>query len=527
MYSVLYVDDEEVLLGLNKIYLEKGGEFSVDTSLSAMEGLKKIHEHSYDAVISDYDMPHMDGLGFLKEVRSRHGNLPFLLFTGKGREEVVIEAVDNGVDYYIQKGHDMQGMIAELRYKIKRAIERRRIIDELEKSRQQMTDIINFLPDATFVRDIHGRVIAWNHAMEQMTGVRSEDILGKGDYEYALPFYHEKCPVLADLVLHEDPVTDPRYRYFERNGDKIISEVFIPHFNNGNGADLWITASPLYDTYGSVSGAIASFRDITASCAVKRDLTTTQDMIQGFADIMPVAIFEMDLSSNLTFSNRIGYEWFGLNRDDADQPICILAFIAPQDRERAVEDLRQAIGGKKSTGQEYLLVRKDESTFPALIYGAKIGDPETGEPTGVRGVIIDITERKKEAQELNESRERLDLALNAGDTGIWDVDMRTLQIRDVYGWASRTLGLHLEDPQSITFNSAQSLVHPLDMPRAIYAFYQHISGKKPLFETELRLSCADGSWKWVSVRGKAIERDANNQPARITGTVNEITLPKK
>jgi CheY-like chemotaxis protein len=150
MYSILYVDDEEVLLGLNKIYLERTGEFSVDTAKSAQDGLRKIPEQQYDAIVSDYDMPHMDGIGFLKEVRSRFGNLPFLLFTGKGREEIVIQAVDNGVDYYIQKGHDMHGMIAELSHKIKRAVERRRISDDLERSRQQMNDIINFLPDATF-----------------------------------------------------------------------------------------------------------------------------------------------------------------------------------------------------------------------------------------------------------------------------------------------------------------------------------------------------------------------------------------
>jgi PAS domain S-box-containing protein len=525
MYSILYVDDEEVLLSLNKIYLERTGEFSVDTAISAQDGLRKIPEQQYDAIVSDYDMPHMDGIGFLKEVRSRFGNLPFLLFTGKGREEIVIQAVDNGVDYYIQKGHDMHGMIAELSHKIKRAVERRRISDDLERSRQQMNDIINFLPDATFVRDINGRVIAWNQAMEALTGIRREEILGRGDFEYALPFYQKRCPVLADMVLLKDPAPDSRYRVFERAGNKITSEVFIPHLRGGAGANLWAAASPLYDTNGSVTGAIESLRDISDHYAMKQDLNRSREMNQGFADIIPVAIYEMDLSYHLTFCNSIGQAWFGLSREDFNKEISILDFITPCDRERAITDLQNAVGGRQSTGQEYELTRKDGSTFPALIYGGKIADPETGEPVGVRGVIIDLTDRKKQAQDLYESRERLELALNAGDIGIWDVDMRTMQVRDIYEWANRTLGCHLEDSQAISINTCKTLLHPLDLPKVLYAFFQHLKGNKPLFEAEFRAPGHDGSWKWIAVRGKVIERDSRNQPVRMTGTANAITKP--
>jgi PAS domain S-box-containing protein len=526
MYSILYVDDEEVLLGLNKIYLEKTGEFAVDTSTSAKEGLEKIGEQSYDAIVSDYDMPHMDGIVFLKEVRSRHGSLPFLLFTGKGREEVVIEAVDNGVDYYIQKGQDMQGMIAELRHKIKRAIERRRISDELERSRQQMHDIINFLPDATFVRDIHGRVIAWNYAMEQLTGVRSEDILGRGDYEYALPFYHEKCPLLADLVLEKEPAIGSHLRHFQRDGSKMSSEVYIPHFNHGEGAYLLGTASPLYGTDGSVSGAIESFRDITDYHAIKRDLSISRQMNQGFADMIPVGIYEMDLNYNLTFSNSICLEMFGLTHDDISPPPVILDYIDPCDRERAIHDLRCLVTKRATTGQEYLLRRKDGSTFPALIYGGKITDPENDRPVGVRGVIIDLTVRKQKAKELYESRERLDLALNAGDTGIWDVDLQTMEVHDIHEWAYHALGYLPADLPVITMDTCITLVHPLDFPRIRLSYSLHHSGREPLFESEFRLAVKNGSWIWVAVRGKIIERNAKDEPVRLTGVINVVSHPK-
>ncbi|MCK9579826.1 MAG: PAS domain S-box protein [Methanoregula sp.] len=522
MYSILYVDDEEVLLDLNKIYLEKDGEFTVDTISSAEDAIKKIRVHSYDAIVSDYEMPVMDGIDLLKEVRRHHGSLPFLLFTGKGREEVVIEALDNGVDFYIQKGQDMQGMIAELRHKLLRAIERRRISDELERSRQQMNAIINFLPDATFVRDIEGRVIAWNRAMEQMTGVTGNTMLGKGDLEYARALYNQKRPLLADLVLEEEPCIESHLRFFQRDGDKMSAEIHVPHFNYGKGAYLLATASPLYGPEGDISGAIESFRDITEYYAIKRDLSKSKEMTQGFADMIPVGIYEMDLDYTLTFSNRASNDMFGLGADDLSENISIVDYISPSDRPRAVQDLKGLMTGTISSGKEYLLRRKDNSTFPGILYGAKIIDPETGRVVGIRGVIIDQTERKKSAQELYESRERLSLAVKAGDTGIWEVDMRTQTVHDIHEWAGRTLGYLEDDLQVITADTCKNIVHPLDLPRINYAFFMHISGNVPLFEAEFRLADKDGNWIRVEARGKVIEWGSDHEPVRITGVISVI-----
>lgn len=397
MYSVLYVDDEAGFLDLNKLLLEKTGDFAVDTAQSAPEALQKMRNTDYDAIVSDYIMPEMDGIALLKQVRSDYGNIPYLLFTGKGREEVVIAAVDNGVDYYVQKGTDINAMIAELRHKIKRAIDRRRMKDELERSHQRLMNIINFLPDAMFVRDNDGRVIVWNRAMEKMTGIPAEEILGKGDFVYSVPFYKEKHPLLIDLVLGEQTSAASSYRYFEKAGDKITSEVFVPHFNDGEGANLWITASPLYDADGTVTGAIESFRDISDYYAIRREMNAFRDTIQGFADIIPVAIYEMDLEFNPIFANRQTYALFGFPPEENPRKGSVLEFIAPGDRERFCEDMKNILNGSGSSGQEYLLLHHDGTLFPALIYGAKITDPETGEPAGIRGVIIDQTEHKKGA----------------------------------------------------------------------------------------------------------------------------------
>ena len=93
MISVLYVDDEPGLLEIGKLFLEQSGQFHVDIVTSAHEALGTLKSTTYDAIVSDYQMPEMDGIEFLKAIRAQYPDIPFIIFTGKGREEVVIEVV--------------------------------------------------------------------------------------------------------------------------------------------------------------------------------------------------------------------------------------------------------------------------------------------------------------------------------------------------------------------------------------------------------------------------------------------------
>ncbi|HEU17541.1 MAG TPA: response regulator, partial [Methanolinea sp.] len=263
MITVLYVDDEPDLLEVAKLFLERNQEFRVGTVTSAERALEILGKEHYDAVISDYQMPGMNGIELLKAVREQFGDLPFIIFTGRGREEVVIQALNEGVDFYLHKGGDAVSQFAELAHKVKQAVGQRRALTSIQEHERREADIINFLPDATFAIDHEGVVIAWNRAIEKLTGVKSEDIVGKGDYEYAIPFYDERRPILIDLVRQDDPLTAAKYPSIKREGTKLTSEIYLPQFNNSQGADFWFTASPLYDIQGNVVGAIESIREIS------------------------------------------------------------------------------------------------------------------------------------------------------------------------------------------------------------------------------------------------------------------------
>ncbi|MFA5332280.1 MAG: response regulator [Methanoregula sp.] len=126
MIKALYVDDEPDLLTIGKLFLERSGRITLDTAFSAKEAIRQLKKSSYDVVISDYQMPDVDGIRFLKKIRAEYGDLPFILFTGKSREEIVIDALNNGADFYIQKGGEPRSQFAELEHKVCQAVDKHR-----------------------------------------------------------------------------------------------------------------------------------------------------------------------------------------------------------------------------------------------------------------------------------------------------------------------------------------------------------------------------------------------------------------
>ena len=128
-----------------------------------------------------------------------------------------------------------------------------------QAAEQRLADIIEFLPDATFVIDQDQRLIAWNQACEVMTGVKKQALLGQGDYAYAEPFFGERRPLLIDLVHLPSQELEATYKYVQRKGGIIFGEIFIPRLNGGQGAHLWGVASCLFDREGRRYGAIEPF----------------------------------------------------------------------------------------------------------------------------------------------------------------------------------------------------------------------------------------------------------------------------
>ena len=228
MFSVLYLDDDPALLDLAKIFLEMSGNLRIDTAQSVGEALDKTQHRNYDGIISDYEMPAINGIDFLRYIRLHHPDLPFVLFTGKGREEIAIEALNNGADFYLQKGGPPKSQFAELEYNLIHAIDRRRVREDLKESRQMMANLIDFLPDATFAINRENKVISWNRMMEKLTGIPASAIMGTENYPQVLSQFNEKRIPLVDLVLNGDNEPAHMDQNLIRDGNAIISEFYSP-----------------------------------------------------------------------------------------------------------------------------------------------------------------------------------------------------------------------------------------------------------------------------------------------------------
>lgn len=101
---ILHVEDDPDFAQLTAEFLQRENSlFQVDMAINAEKALNRFSDGDYDCIISDYDMPGMNGIEFLKQVRQNHPDLPFILYTGKGSEEVASEAISNGVTEYLQK----------------------------------------------------------------------------------------------------------------------------------------------------------------------------------------------------------------------------------------------------------------------------------------------------------------------------------------------------------------------------------------------------------------------------------------
>lgn len=183
--------------------------------------------------------------------------------------------------------------------------ELRRAKERLESMNQWLLEIIEFLPDATLVVDADGRVMAWNRAMEEMTGIQKSEMLGKDDFAYALPFHGCRRPMLIDLVMRYDEHIASLYENLERKGDTLYAHVHVPSLYNGRGAYLWVKASPLRDSDGRIVGAIESMRDITESRMAEMELLRRDNLLAGSALAISSLLSGDDYESSINEAMQI------------------------------------------------------------------------------------------------------------------------------------------------------------------------------------------------------------------------------
>ena len=313
---LLHLEDNPRDAELIRDRLEAGGLACEVTLVNGRQSFESALDQAvFDIILCDYKLPDYDGGAALAQARAKQPGVPVIIVSGTLGEEAAVDCLKNGATDYLLKQR-----IERLPAAVKRALDeaeehrkRRQAEEKLQTSHQQLLNIIEFLPDATFVIDRDKKVIAWNRAIEEMTGTRKEDILGQGDYAYAIPWYGERRPVLIDLIGDDDSAFKTKYQYVKKQDRLLYAEVFIPSLFGGRGAHLWVTASPLLDSHSNIVGAIESVRDITERKKAEESHARLATAVEQSAESVTIT----DTNGKILYVNPAFEKTSGYSRPEA------------------------------------------------------------------------------------------------------------------------------------------------------------------------------------------------------------------
>jgi len=410
--------------------------------------------------------------------------------------------------------------------------EKRQAAEEgLRETNNRLAGIVNFLPVATFVVDREGRIIVWNKAIEEMTGVSAEAMLGKGDYEYALPFYGKRRPILVDFVFLWNEEIAAQYSFIRKEGDTLFTETDVP-FVRGQNRILWGKASPIYDITGNIIGAIESIREVTEEKEVARRLADAEEQFRTLFETSTNAILIRDRNGIVTMVNTGAIKLFGAAVPDDLIGRQYLDLVYPEDRHfssERVEMIFQAAERGSKAGET-----ADASVAPREHRMLKLnGETVFVESTGVafrhkgrmaiQGIFRDITDWKQAEDALRQAEEKYRTIFENSIMGIFQTTPE-----GSYLGANRALA------RMYGYDSPEELIRSVtDVSKQIYVdphkrteFLDCIEKEGFVINFEAERYRKDGSKIWTLLDARAV-RDETGNTLYYEGTTEDITERKR
>jgi PAS domain S-box-containing protein len=508
MIRVLYIDDEYLLLDLVKDSLSIPDELAVETAISPQEGLAMLRQGEYDAIISDYQIPQMTGIQLLARVRSEGCDLPFILFTGRGREEVVIEAYRLGADGYVQKGGDAASQFTELDKVLRQAVSKYRAVKDFAASEEKFRGIFDSAGDAFFINSLDGGFLEVNKAACAFLGKEKGELLGL---------------TLDDIHSDELRATRQHWDWLVPGAAPMVVE--IEHSSQDGGsipAEISISRIEI----GGRPVILSIARDISARRAVECSLAESERQLAALMSNLPGMAYRCRNDKDWTMEfvsdgclQLTGYrpEQLVNNRD-----LSFADMILPEDQEvvwKGVQDGVQAEGPYRLT---YRIRTANGKVRWVLEQGRR--EPSPRHEHGVlEGLIVDISERMEALEDLRTSRLRLALTLDMARVVYWEFDAERDrfvfddQFYALYGTdMAHEGGAMSPEEYKVRFvlpEDREKVALILDSRRELIANETKIS-------SEHRIVRRDGAVRHILVRTMLIREGAR---VRISGANQDIT----
>ena len=393
---VLHVDDELGLLKIAKQCLELQGPFHVDTAGSVEEALNKLKEKEYDAVVSDYQMPEKDGLEFLEMLRKNGNTIPFVMFTGRGREEVAIRALNLGADQYLNKTGDPETVYCELAHGIRQAVQRKKAEERIKRSEEKYRNLFELAPDILVTLDMKGVITSCNAATLARSGYSRDEIIGK---------HFSK---LGFLRIRDMPQYLTLFASFARgNVPKPVQVTW--HGKNGTPFVCEFHVGLIKEADKTVGIQVIA-RDVTERKKTEEALRQSEEKYRNLFENAKDVIVLFDLKANVTSVNKAAEEYGFYKNGILGKNM--LKFISKKYWPKLLKDVAQIALGKTAEGRIEIHTPK----------GDKIAEYRSNpifsdnRVIGIQTILEDVSERKRAEQALRESEEKYrDLFENAMD----------------------------------------------------------------------------------------------------------------
>ena len=485
LIHVLHVDDDAGYLKTAKQILEMQGSFQVETASSVEEAMEKMEEKTFDVIVSDYIMPGKDGLEFLKELRERRNSIPFIIFTGKGREIVAIKALNLGANQYINKIGKPETVYSELAHGIRTVVKGKKAEEALEKERQELNRIVDSSPIIIFYKDKKGKFGRANKAFAEALKISKEEFLGKTVFD----LYSSK---IAQSMTKDDS------EVLESGRPKLG---IIEPYESASGI-RWVQTDkvPILNENGSTIGLVGFAQDITERKRIEQQLKESEEKYRKQFEKALDAIFLADAETGIIVDcNRAATKLVGRKKSELVGKHQRILHPPEEIEGEFSRTFKQHITEKEGDVLEAQVITKTGKIKAVAI---KANLFELGDKILVQGVFRDITKNKKIEEQMRRERETLELVtgnIGAGLT-IISKDYKIL-------WANKFLKNFCGDVKGKTcysvYNDRTSICPGC--------------GVKEIFETgknhvvhEQSVPGPDGQRVWIEITANPIRDEKRN-----------------
>ena len=388
------------------------------------------------------------------------------------------------------------------------------------ESEQHFRAVAEGSPIPTFAIDRDHRVIAWNHALEEYTGVPAADALGTNDCWRA--FYPSERPCMADLIV-DGAVDQIAAWYKDRCSRSSVvrgayeATDYFPHMKGG--CWLFFTAAPLLDTEGQIIGAVETLQDVTETRRAEEALRESEQRFHQVAENAQEWIWETDAHGRYTYASVAVRQILGYEPEEIVGRKRFYDLFHPEDAEELKRGALRAFAEKRAFREfPNRNVHKNGTEVWLLTSGMPLLD-DRGHLLGYRGADVDITQSKRAEAALRASEERYRLAQRLSGVGTWEWNVATGEVYwsdevvSMWGFRSGKFGGAYED--------VVGAVHPDDLQRWQENVRACVEDGQE-HHIEFRIVWPDGTVRWVAAAGDA-ERGAGGRAVRMLGVVMDVT----